>query len=89
MTTGIGAICFSCQRFRSFLDPDAPPSGNAFCAAFPHGIPDKIIDEAFDHRQPFGGEAVENGELILYLLDPDKQKQLDAFEEIASARPTA
>lgn len=90
MPVGRGSICFSCARFRSWFAPGAPTGPNgptSFCAAFPQGIPEAIIYGGHDHRTPLGGEATENGQPILFELDPARQKQLDAYEELTSDAP--
>lgn len=40
------------------------PAGRPRCKAFPQGIPDEILHEGFDHREPFMTETV------LFELDP-------------------
>lgn len=91
MTMGVGSICFSCQRFRSWLEEGAPTTDkgpNAFCAAFPGGIPDEIIYNGFDHRNPLGTEQTDDsGNPILFQLDPARGGQLKAYEE-AVREPT-
>lgn len=66
------SICFGCTRFTRF-DATHP---KAYCAAFPGGIPDAILFNGFDHRQPY---PLDNG--IRFEL-ADKAK-LDGYEAIA------
>lgn len=49
MTTGPPPICDACSRLRPLGDRLA-------CEAFPDGIPDEILFEGFDHREPFPGD---------------------------------
>jgi len=44
-------ICTYCKHLKNKknLRTDA-------CKAFPHGIPDEIFFDAFDHRKPFPGD---------------------------------
>ena len=67
-------ICSACLRFRAF-DQDHP---QAWCEAFPGGIPDAIFTAAFDHRTAFP-DGSDNG--ILFELDPAKTAQLAAYED--------
>lgn len=49
---GVAPICVACSRYRPFDDDHR----EAWCAAFPEGIPDAISFEGFDHREPFEGD---------------------------------
>lgn len=52
MTTGPGSQCLiACAHLRDG-DLDAPIT----CDAFPQGIPDAILDNEVDHRQPVDGD---------------------------------
>jgi hypothetical protein len=48
VTTVAAPLCLACTRL---VD-----DGVSRCAAFPDGIPDRIMFEAFDHRLPFPGD---------------------------------
>lgn len=72
MTTGI-TMCFACQRYRGW-DFQHP---QAWCAAFPDGIPKDILFDGFDHRHPHAGD---HG--LGFVLDPDQKHQLDAYEAL-------
>lgn len=50
-------LCFSCEHYRPWQD-GPPGTRKAFCAAFPDGIPDEILKELYDHREPLGDETV-------------------------------
>lgn len=57
MTTSRSPICMGCTHFR----PGGRPKGQTFglwCDAFPAGtgIPQDILTNAFDHRQPHDGD---------------------------------
>lgn len=69
MTSGAIPICVSCSHWQY-----------GSCTAYPEGIPEEIMIEGFDHRKPFGGEQTENGEPILYALNPERSKALEAYE---------
>jgi len=43
--------CMACRHLRQGRDPGMT------CTAFPQGIPDAIITNRHDHRQPFGGDG--------------------------------
>lgn len=78
MTSGPGSICFACSLFTRNW-----PEGVPTCNAFPRGIPDAILYGAFDHREEFGGEEMdENGDPILFELDPDEEDSLEAYERM-------
>lgn len=80
MTTGT-TICFACARFRPW-DFEHP---QAYCAAFPDGIPDDIMFGGFDHRKPHDGD---HG--LGFVLKEGEQANLDHYEQtiarIAQAR---
>lgn len=42
-------ICNTCKYYRPFSWPPA-------CDAFPHGIPESILDGEEDHREPVRGD---------------------------------
>lgn len=46
--TALISQCAFCKRFRA----GNPPT----CAAFPDGIPDEILRNEFDHREPVAGD---------------------------------
>jgi len=54
--------CTVCKHFSGFTEPPNPArvldaTQIPTCAAFPDGIPTKITEERFDHRQPFPGDG--------------------------------
>lgn len=51
MTITVMPLCLGCTRFEDGDD------GVARCDAFPDGIPDRIMFEAFDHRLPYPGDG--------------------------------
>jgi hypothetical protein len=77
VTTVPPPICEACKH-RGYRD-DGP--GWA-CVAFPHGIPDAIAVDGFDHREPFDGDGGWRFE-----LDPAKASLLWAFLD-GKAAPT-
>ena len=62
-------ICVDCVHFRA--DEEDGLSMPPTCRAFPSGIPDEILRQGFDHREPFEGDGgirfTPEGE-----VDPDK-----------------
>lgn len=44
-------LCVFCTRFNH------DEQGIPFCEAFPDGIPNEILHEGYDHRQPFEGDG--------------------------------
>jgi len=52
MTTGPAPICMWCTHLRQDKT-DWPPA----CDAYPHGIPEPIMDSDVDHRQPYDGDG--------------------------------
>ena len=64
MTAAAGSICFACKRWRGRV-----------CEAFPDGIPESIMFDGFDHRQPHEGDH----DLRFVLDDP---RLLAAYEDM-------
>ena len=58
VTSNPRSQCDACARHVSPWEPpgDAFGAGVPFCAAFPDGIPDLILHNGFDYRQPFEGD---------------------------------
>lgn len=76
MTAGPIPICESCSRLRP------GPDGFGFeCEAFPDGIPDEIILDGFDHREPFPGDHGVRWELDAG--DPAAEARLAAYVDDA------
>lgn len=48
-------ICTKCVHFGAHDNPEN--SALVTCEAFPAGIPDEILREGFDHRNPFEGDG--------------------------------
>ena len=49
-------VCSSCRHMRGLrISPDYA-TAVVYCWAFPYGIPDIILSEKFDHRQPYAGD---------------------------------
>lgn len=53
MIPPVAPLCSLCSRLRIEGGYDGPP---ATCAAFPQGIPDKIMIEGADHRHAIEGD---------------------------------
>jgi hypothetical protein len=53
MTTGPRSQCSTCARF---VSPWASADYRATCEAFPQGIPQAVLDNTLDHRQPIEGD---------------------------------
>ncbi len=51
MTSTTPPMCMACARMRG-TDPDK----GRVCEAYPDGIPDEILDGAWDHRFPKPGD---------------------------------
>ena len=53
----IGPIsqCHTCRHFRSPFS-DEKFGGDPYCPAFPDVIPDEILQNRADHRQPYAGD---------------------------------
>lgn len=58
MTVLAVSQCAVCTHFRSPLSLPEPEryERDAFCAAFPAGIPEDVYDDTLDHRQPIPGD---------------------------------
>jgi hypothetical protein len=58
MTSGPRSRCDTCARFRSPFDRVGDDFGKAgsWCAAFPDGIPRRVLFNGLDHRQPIDGD---------------------------------
>jgi hypothetical protein len=56
---------------------ESPGRDRASCAAFPDGIPEAILGDGFDHRDPYPGDGG-----IRYQLNPDKEGLLEAYENL-------
>ena len=82
--TGSHTMCIACLRLkRDSLDLTNPtPGGGTTCSAFPDGIPTEIMDEGYDHRQPFPGD---DGKM--FVLDPEFEDVLQKYEA-RKAAPT-
>ena len=52
MTSLMPPICFECKHF----DEDKHDKGDWVCAAYPKGIPEKIIYSETDHTKPYKGD---------------------------------
>lgn len=79
MTVGPLAICLACKHLRS---ADT-------CAAYPDGIPRKILFEHWDHRLPYPGDRGMRFELARgkgHLLDGFEEVE-KLLEELGSPRP--
>ena len=71
MTTRFPPLCASCTHL-------VLNDGDYTCAAFPDGIPDEIIKNEHDHRQPFPGD---NG----VRFEPLRENFYDPFKGTTSA----
>lgn len=57
MTIGPTSQCSTCRHYRSpFSREDGNWDGGPFCDAFPDSIPDEILTNRLDHRQPLPGD---------------------------------
>lgn len=60
MTSGPRSQCDTCTRFRTAMQrADGDWAGQPFCEAFPEadgGIPDRVLRNGLDHRQPVDGD---------------------------------
>jgi hypothetical protein len=56
MTIGPTSQCHTCQHFRSPFSGDGTGEGGPTCAAFPDGIPEAILTNQVDHRDPQPGD---------------------------------
>lgn len=70
-------ICTMCAHFGATDDPENPDLVS--CTAFPAGIPDEILTQAYDHRNPFEGD---NG----VLFTPDGPVDVDAIEDLVNPK---
>lgn len=55
MTTQPKSQCAACVHYRSPFSV-TPFRDEAFCAAFPDAIPDRVYGNEVDHRQPIEGD---------------------------------
>jgi hypothetical protein len=70
------SICTKCAHFRADESEDTislPP----FCTAFPQGIPDEIIRQGYDHRNPYDGD---NG----IMFEPDGPVDVAWIENVVN-----
>jgi hypothetical protein len=57
VTIGPRSQCDTCARYRSpFSDENTRDLDGPFCAAFPDGIPTRVVLNGLDHRQPITGD---------------------------------
>lgn len=74
MTLMLPPICEACaHRFAQM--------GYA-CSAFPDGVPSEIVDDGFDHRQPFDGDQG-----IQFELAAGAEADLALYERSLKAAP--
>lgn len=69
------SICPDCVHFHGEDSDDAPDL--VTCLAFPAGIPDEILRQGFDHRNPYDGD---NG----VMFTPRKPVDVDKLEAIVN-----
>lgn len=72
MTYGPIPICFFCIH----LDESTRFEGGLKCAAFPGGVPQKILANTHDHRYPLGGEETAEGVPILFTANSEEAKKV-------------
>lgn len=73
MATHMQPICIACAHLERKIQPGRE---RAKCKAYPGGIPDKIYQGGFDHREPYKGD---NG--IQFELKAGEVYQLRNYEE--------
>lgn len=69
------SICFLWEHFVLGVDLESL-TGQPVCRAFPEGIPSRIINGVFDHREPFQGETI-----LFRWADDASQEDVEAWEQ--------
>lgn len=73
MTPETPKICDMCKHYRPGIRED---DGVPKCPAFPDGIPDEILSEGWDHREPLFDEK------ILFDPKPGMESRVAQWEEL-------